>query len=217
VTEADWNACTTPQPRLDWLRARGLLSDRKARLFAFACCRRLWGLLSDEGHRVIEAVERHADGLTGRDDVDAVRRAFTARLGVASGPASPSLAHAAGLYLLADAGPDPAGYALGLSPWAAQAGGDQAAELAAQADILRRLFGSPPFRAVAIRPGWRSFGDGVVPKLARGVQDGGRSTVCRSSRTPSKRPAVRTPRCWVTCGGRGRTHAAATSSTPCSA
>jgi mannitol/fructose-specific phosphotransferase system IIA component (Ntr-type) len=169
MTRREWAACTDPAAMLRLLRDRGLLSERKARLFGAACCRRLWGLLPSEGRRAVEVVERHADGLAGGEERDAARRAFTAGLGAGSGPAS--FAAIAVSYLLAEAGPDPAGHALDLGPWAAQAGGDQAGERAAQTGILRCLFGSPPFRAGGIRPGWLAFGGGVVANLARGISD----------------------------------------------
>lgn len=143
-----WSTCTEPAAML---RDRGLLTERKARFFGAACCRRLWNLLPDEGRRAVEVVERHANGLVGREELDAVREAFTAGMGDASGPAS--FADVAVSYLLAEARHDPAGYALDLSPWAAQAGVSHSEELAAQARIIRCLFGSPPFRQARLDPG----------------------------------------------------------------
>ena len=153
------------------LRDLGLVTERKARLFGVACCRRLWGLLPEEGWRAVEAIERHADGLAVREELDATRGVFTAVIGAASGPGF--FSRVAVSYLLAEARHDPTGYALDLSPWAAQACDDQAAELAAQAGILRCLFGLLPFQPVEIRPEFLAFGDGVAVKLARGICEDG--------------------------------------------
>jgi hypothetical protein len=46
MTEADWLAATNPDALFDFLGHK--LTDRKARLFSVACCRRIWELMSEE-------------------------------------------------------------------------------------------------------------------------------------------------------------------------
>jgi hypothetical protein len=46
MTESEWEVCPEPRPMLEFLREKA--SERKLRLFACACCRRVWNLLSDK-------------------------------------------------------------------------------------------------------------------------------------------------------------------------
>src|SRR6266536_1032286 len=63
VDATTWLTEANPQVLLKFLHARSLLSRRKDRLIACACCRRAWPFLSDERSRqAVEAAERFADG-----------------------------------------------------------------------------------------------------------------------------------------------------------
>ncbi|MGH7393573.1 MAG: hypothetical protein ACREM3_29590 [Candidatus Rokuibacteriota bacterium] len=68
MTEAEWLACTNPQPMLEFLRRKA--SDRKVRLFAVACCRRVWSSLQHEEFRdAVRKAELFADGLADRAEM----------------------------------------------------------------------------------------------------------------------------------------------------
>ena len=62
MTEQDWLACTDPTPMLEYLQ--GKASDPKLRLFAVACCRRSWHLLTEgQFQDVVQVTEEYADGV----------------------------------------------------------------------------------------------------------------------------------------------------------
>src|SRR5438874_1957996 len=60
---------------LDFLRRSGRASDRKLRLLAVACCRRVWRLLRPgPEHQLVGLVEALADGAVGVPEVEEFAR-----------------------------------------------------------------------------------------------------------------------------------------------
>jgi hypothetical protein len=75
VTECEWLECDDPEVLLEFLWHRARPSNRKLRLFACACYRRIWPLLTEDRHRAaVETAERYADDLATRKELDRARR-----------------------------------------------------------------------------------------------------------------------------------------------
>src|SRR5262245_16772230 len=67
MTEAEWLICIDPHTMLELVR--NTASERKLRLFAVACCRRVWHLLIHEASRkAVEVGERFADGWASEEE-----------------------------------------------------------------------------------------------------------------------------------------------------
>jgi hypothetical protein len=196
MTAAEWLACTDPRVLLSFLQYGGRLSERKARLFGAACCRRIWSLPTDPRSRQsVEVAERFADGQAARSELNSVR---TAALDATALPNHPTAAWAAQPVAagrvaevvrgspesLHDGAPGAAADAAGsdASVRARAAGGDgEAAEQAArdnerrgQADLLRDLCGPLPFHPVAIAPSVLRWRGGTMGRLAQSAYDGRR-------------------------------------------
>src|SRR2546421_291082 len=64
MVESKWHACTDVEAMLAFVG--DTVSERKLRLFASACCRRLWPLLRESGRRALDVQEAFLDGETDR-------------------------------------------------------------------------------------------------------------------------------------------------------
>src|SRR4051812_16199870 len=74
MTESDWENCDDPEQMLLFLGGSGMVAERKARLFAVACCRRPWDWMTDERSRnAILVTERWAEGQASPPEVEAAR------------------------------------------------------------------------------------------------------------------------------------------------
>lgn len=184
MTEDQWLAATDPTPMLDFLQGNGKLSDRKARLFAVACCRRIWHLLTDErSRRAVEVSERQADGLTSRIEVEVSQEEARAAL-----PSKhPSKGLSAGTKAWRDRGVT---YSITRATWYTIAApsyhAHHVAQLTAlvahqrglawsgedwQPALLRDLLGPLPFRPLTIEPAVLAWREGTVVRLARAVYE----------------------------------------------
>jgi hypothetical protein len=73
MTEAEWLACDDPKPMLEFLRDKA--SDRKLRLFACACCRRVERLLTQPRIcKSLNVAELYADGGSSSGSLDDANR-----------------------------------------------------------------------------------------------------------------------------------------------
>jgi hypothetical protein len=136
MTEGEWLDCADPAPMLEFLC--GNASDRKLRLSAAACSRRDWVRISAPGRAAVEVAEAFADGLAGPEELRAARQACKFAGGDAAWYAAASRAAVAARN----------------AALSAQAGSDPTPERAAQAALLRCVFGNP-FRPVALDSDWR--------------------------------------------------------------
>jgi hypothetical protein len=155
VTDQEWDRCTEPAPMLEFLRDSGKLSERKARLFAAACCRGVWDQVGEPPTRgAVEVAERYADGLATAEEL---RRAYNEGIAVTMGPEDVTFG-----FAFWDALKSCSRRALA-SPL-------RSCHPAVQVSLLREIFGNP-FRPVSVDRAWLAWHGGAIPGLARVVYE----------------------------------------------
>jgi hypothetical protein len=159
MTARKWDVCRDPDKMLMILG--GQVSARKLRLFGCACCRRVPHLLADERRlRAFDVAERFADG---RAKARQLRAALKVMEDTRSPDYGPNATWAAWYCCrpLVDAGSVHRNISLEI-PF----GRRRTAEVAAQAALVREVFGNP-LRPLALDPAWLAWHDGLVASAAR--------------------------------------------------
>lgn len=184
MIEEEWLVETDLQKMLFLLHGR--VSDRRLRLFACACCRRVWHLLNDgRSRRAIEVVERYADEQADDEDLrlaiigaESMAESLAASAATAAEQAQSSAAFAA--LSVTHSGSRAADYSssnavsavfhAATAASAPSAAASRDAERARQVCLLRDIF-SYPLRPIAISPHWCRWNDAAVVRLAQTAYD----------------------------------------------
>jgi hypothetical protein len=166
----EWDICSDPTPMLEFLR--GKASDRKLRLFACACCRRIGHMIiNPQALNLLKVAEQFADqtaGDTERHDGRQLAQQLAQGKGITRAPTIPKWERRAistVYYALArnagEAAVNSSQIAHDALIW--RAGGHLSCdwrrikndEDAAQAHLLRDIFGNP-FQPIAVDAKWRT-------------------------------------------------------------
>lgn len=176
MDEARWLALDDPQQLLEFMKGRA--NDRKLRLFAVACCRRISRLLKDQRLLTgIEVAERSADGLSAEGEIEAAYKSAGQALRNYDEPEAEDYAALAAADLTFPIADRLFRAVSGVSSSALSAVAcdrsfdwfTDAREIEArqQASMLRDIFGSP-FRPVSLDRRWRT---GTVVALAQAIYE----------------------------------------------
>jgi hypothetical protein len=170
MNESDWLACGDPEPMLHYL-CESHLSERKLRLLACACCRRVWHLLRDpRSRRAVEVSERYADGQASqRELAEARTRAAGALEGAGWAAYWAANTKASGpicnVFAAASAPPRQEAWTTE-ADWASA----EAARSLLQVKLVREVVGNP-FRPGALGANTLGWHGGLVRHLAEGIYE----------------------------------------------
>jgi hypothetical protein len=176
MTEAEWLCCTDPAQML--LHLDGKTSERKLRLFACCCYWRFHEHFVDDpdgdGLFAIELAEAYADGLVSSADLAEVRQEIVPGLWdqCSSAVVRHDIADCATAVPLGDVAPAAEAFVFWVESNVSsdEVEAEVYREHAAMCKALRDLVGNP-FRPVALDPGWLSWQDSTVVKVAQSIYE----------------------------------------------
>jgi hypothetical protein len=188
VTEAEWLAATDPGPMLDHLIGAGIAGKRKRRLFAVACCRRIWDLLLDvQLQPIVEMTELFADSGVPLQRLQQAKQATdgSSKVGMAFGLARHAVVLATSprcpsLVWVAKACRDAVAARAasecrrrGMRAQERQATADKATrdERLCQVDLIRDVYGNPFLPALLLAAGIPVRNEGRVRDVATVIYD----------------------------------------------
>ena len=177
MTEQEWLRSTDALTM--WRDLEGAVSNRKSRLFAIACCRRIWPLLLDQASRAaVELAERSADEPISESELDLAS-------GSAEGAYEESMTDENGVFRPDEHPITSAAYAASYASNPVLRSFDvdevmQAAvtassigafeEFMAQAKLLRDIVRNP-WQTTPIELTWLDWNDRLIVKLAQGIYE----------------------------------------------
>jgi hypothetical protein len=160
MTEEEWLTCREPYGMLEYLKTG--YSNRRTRLFACACSRRVWEFIPRPAFReAVEMAEEYADGRIALKECKSAHKRLRImyRSGEIPSERSRHASYAASECLNKDVGWHPSSRYSAINAICASTNADsqhtKATEAAAQSALLRDIFGNP-FRPVAFDPRWRT-------------------------------------------------------------
>jgi hypothetical protein len=180
VDEGTWlNERHHPQAMVWVLRGtkvtRTKAGKRKLRLFACACCRLTWGLLTDPLLRqAVEVAERFAEGQASKDELE---RAYESARGLGMGAYTPDAPdhreRTAASMAVQAAHPKAFSAAFAMTAYpvslAGSYGGSEQERDAVLCGLLRCVFGNPFRPSPPLPPAVLTWNDRTVPRLAEAI------------------------------------------------